>query len=94
LPFTSDPKNPLSEKGFRDCMILETVCSICGYLSNETNIAFLCGDYSLRRAAEKRLTNIKRFSLYESITDFVSFIELTQKDLTDTFVKSILLGLH
>ena len=39
------------------------------------------------RAAEKRLTNIRRFSLYESITDFVSFIELTQKDLTDTFVK-------
>jgi PIN domain len=90
LPFTADPKNPLSEKGFRDCMILETVCSVCKYYSTDVNIAFLCGDYSLREAADKRLGEIESFTVYESIGDFTSFIELTRKNLTERFVKSIL----
>jgi hypothetical protein len=89
-PFTSDPKHPMSEKGFRDYMILETVCSICRFFSNDVNIAFLCGDYTLRQAADKRLGSIESFTSYESIADFVSFIELTRKNLTERFVKSIL----
>lgn len=47
-PFTSDPRHPMSEKGFRDYMILETVCSICRFYSADVNIAFLWGDYTLR----------------------------------------------
>ncbi len=90
LPFTSDPKNPLSEKGFRDYMILETVCSVCRFYSADVNIALLCGDYSLRQAADERLGSIESFSLYESIGHFTSFIELTRKNLTERFVRSIL----
>lgn len=90
LPFTSDPKHSMSEKGFRDYMILETVCSVCRFYSADVNIAFLCGDFTLRQAADKRLAGIQSVSSYESISDFVSFIELTRKNLTERFVKSIL----
>lgn len=89
-PFTSDPKHPMSEKGFRDYMILETVCSVCRFYSPKVNIAFLCGDYTLRQAADNRLGTIESFTSYESISDFISFIELTRENLTERFVKSIL----
>jgi len=90
LPFTPDAKNPKTEKGFRDCMILETVCAVCKFYSNEVNIAFICGDYALRTTADQRLGSIESFTTYESIKDFESFIELTKKNLTERFVKSIL----
>jgi PIN domain len=90
LPFTGDPKNPKNEKGFRDCMILETVCSVCRSYSADVNIAFVCDDFPLRQAADARLGKIASFSTYESLTDFESFIELTRKNLTERFVKSIL----
>lgn len=90
LPFTPDPKNPKNEKGFRDYMILETVCSVCKFYSSEVNIAFICGDYALRTTADQRLGSIESFSSYESIKDFESFIELTKRNLTERFVKSIL----
>jgi len=89
-PFTADPKNPKNEKGFRDYMILETVCAVCRFYSAEVNIAFICGDYPLREAADSRLGSIESFTTYESISDFSSFIELTRKNLTERFVKSIL----
>jgi len=90
LPFTPDAKNPKNEKGFRDYMILETLCSACKFYSDDVNIAFICGDYALRRAAEERLGSIDSFSCYESLEGFRSFIELTRKNLTERFVKSIM----
>lgn len=90
LPFTPDAKNPKNEKGFRDCLILETVCSVCRFYSDDVNIAFICNDYALRTASDKRLGKIDSFSSYESLNDFKSFIELTKKDLNERFVKSIL----
>ena len=90
LPFVADPKNPKNEKGFRDAMILETVASICRFYSTNANIAFVCNDYALRTASEERLGKIESFSSYESLKDFESFIELTKKNLTERFVKSIL----
>ena len=90
LPFTADAKNPRNEKGFRDYMILETVCAVCRFYSAEVNIAFICGDYALRQAADLRLGSIESFTTYESIGDFTSFIELTRENLTERFVKSIL----
>ena len=90
LPFTPDAKNPKNEKGFRDSMILETVCAVCKYFSDDVNIAFVCNDYALRTASDSRLGDIESFSTYESLKDFQSFIELTQKDLNERFVKSII----
>lgn len=90
LPFTPDPENPKNEKGFRDAMILETVHAICKYYSEEVNIAFICNDFTLREVADDRLGKIEGFSTYESLEDFVAFIELTKRNLTERFVKSIL----
>jgi len=90
LPFTADPKNPKNEKGFRDALILETVAAICSSFSSTTNVAFICNDYALRTAADERLGKLESFSSYESLKDFESFIELTTKNLTERFVKSIL----
>jgi hypothetical protein len=90
LPFVADPKNSKNEKGFRDSMILETVSFVCRFYSADVNIAFICHDYALRTTAEKRLGKLESFSTYESLKDFESFIELTRKNLTERFVKSIL----
>jgi PIN domain len=90
LPFTPDAKNPKNEKGFRDALILETVAFICRQYSANGNIAFLCEDFALRTAADKRLGGLTNFSTYESLKGFESFIELTRKNLTEAFVKSIL----
>jgi len=90
LPFTPDAKNPKNEKGFRDAVILETVQDICRSYHDDFFIAFICSDYPLRTASEKRLHEYEKFSCYESLKDFSSFIELKQQDLTNEFVKLIL----
>lgn len=90
LPFTPDAKNPKNEKGFRDALILETVQDICRAYHDDFFIAFICSDYPLRTASEKKLHEYEKFSCYESLKAFSSFIELTQKNLTNEFVKAIL----
>jgi len=90
LPFTPDAKNPKNEKGFRDALILETVQDICRSYHDNFFIAFICSDYPLRTASEKRLSQYTKFSCYESLKAFSSFIELTQQNLTNEFVKLIL----
>jgi hypothetical protein len=89
-PFTPDKSNPKNEKGFRDMMILETVSSICKSSSKDVSIAFICNDFALRKASIDRLKAHMNFTAYDSFQEFESFIELTQQDLTDSFVKSLL----
>lgn len=90
LPFTPDPDNPKNEKGFRDAMILETITCITKSQKAEANIAFICHDYVLRKAADNRLGSIEGFSTYDSIEAFSAFVELTRRNLTERFVKRIL----
>jgi hypothetical protein len=87
-PFTYDPKNPEHEKGFRDCLILETVSHYVQNHQDET-IAFICNDRLLREAAESRLADNVKCSFYDSLSDFASYVRLLQQQLTDRFVKSI-----
>jgi PIN domain len=89
-PFTFDSQTPKNEKGFRDALILETVASICKESTGHESIAFVCADNLLRRSSEERLASIKHFTVYESLFEFESFIQLTQQNLTDEFVKGIL----
>ena len=89
-PFTFDAKDKDNEKGFRDALILETLCGLCEQYKGEAkNIVFLCNDFLLRTAAENRLKHNKMLLSFESTTDFESYIKLTQQKLTDKFVKSI-----
>lgn len=88
-PFTFDPKDPKNEKGFRDAVILETLAHTCSSSSGGKTVIFVCNDYLLRTTAESRLKASKRFLAFESLADFEAYINLTQQQFTNAFVKSI-----
>jgi hypothetical protein len=88
-PFTFDPKDAKNEKGFRDALILETVTHTCAGLKDNNILIFVCNDYLLRTTAEARLKSSSKFLAFESLTDFGSYINLTQQQFTNAFVKSI-----
>jgi hypothetical protein len=88
-PFISDPKNPDFEKGFRDALILETVCQYVKADSRKINIAFLCNDGVLRDSARERLKADARFTAYDNIAGFESYLRLTKEKLTKEFISKI-----
>ena len=88
-PFAFDPKDQKNEKGFRDAVILETVAHACSSVGVDKLIIFVCNDYLLRTTAEGRLKASKKFLAFESLADFESYINLTQQQFTNDFVKSI-----
>lgn len=89
-PFEYDEKKDENEKGFRDAVILETVVNFYKTETRDVSIAFICNDRLLREATEVRISNDSRFSIYESMLDFGSYLKLTQEELTNQFIKSIL----
>jgi PIN domain len=91
-PFTSDPKDPKNEKGFRDALILETFINLCNENEAEANknVVFICNDFLLRTAAEDKLKNSTKVLFYESLEDFGSYINLTQEEITNNVVKLIM----
>jgi hypothetical protein len=88
-PFTFDPKDPKNEKGFRDALILETLIHECSTAIKDQTIIFVCNDFLLRTTADKKLKSSKSFLAFESLEDFESYINLTQQQFTNAFVKSI-----
>lgn len=88
-PFTFDPKDSKNEKGFRDAVILETLAHTCLSGGTSKTVIFVCNDYLLRTTAESRLKASKRFLAFESLADFEAYINLTQQQFTNDFVKAI-----
>lgn len=88
-PFTFDPKEPKTEKGFRDAVILETLAHTCTTTSPGKTVIFICNDYLLRTTAEARLKSSKKLLAFESLADFEAYINLTQQQFTNAFVKAI-----
>lgn len=88
-PFVFDSQNVDNEKGFRDCVILETIKHYCSEEQRDISIAFLCKDNLLRETTEKALLKDKRFSVYELITDFKTYLDLTKEKLEDAFIKAL-----
>jgi len=88
-PFTFDPKDAKNEKGFRDAVILESLAHTCLSGSSGKTVIFVCNDYLLRTTAESRLKGSKKFLAFESLADFEAYINLTQQQLTNAFVKAI-----
>ena len=74
--FLYDPKNPNNEKGFRDSLILETVLDYCKREENDVKIAFLSIDKILRESIEESLSHDRRFTSFESIDRFNSYLNL------------------
>jgi hypothetical protein len=88
-PFTSDPKNPDLEKGFRDALILAIVADVVSGEKRDVNLVFVSGDNLLRRTAQQQVKDA-RFSAYEDIAGFASYVKLTKEKLDNAFIKDIL----
>lgn len=85
-PFTED-KDKKNEKGFRDALILQTVCFIAD--SREMDIAFVSNDSLLIAATKERLREKKQCSFYETLDEFSSYLRLLDEKLTNEFVQAI-----
>lgn len=87
-PFSFDPDD--KEKGFRDALILETMFEVCRLNTHvNKNIVFVCNDNLLRETAKKKFGGNSKVLIFESLPDFGAYINLTQNNLTDSFVKEI-----
>lgn len=75
-----------SEKGFRDSMILETVCALAAG-SPSPNAAFVTSDQILLSAAKQRTG--KTCACYETLDEFASYLRLLDEALTDEFIRAI-----
>jgi PIN domain len=89
-PFSSDPKNPEVEKGFRDALILATLVDVAAREQRDLNLVFVSNDFLLRTTAQRRLRTDARFSAYETIAGFGSYVKLTREQLDNVFIKEIL----
>jgi hypothetical protein len=87
-PFTLDSKNPELEKGFRDALIMETVCGFSN-ADAERSVAFICFDALLREATTTALALSFNFNTYESLSDFESYLRLTKETFTKKFIAEI-----
>ena len=90
-PFSFDPKDSDNEKekGFRDALIHETIISAVTSESRNINIAFICNDFLLRDTTAKKLSTNKRFTCYENLAAFGTFLKLTREKLTEQFIRNI-----
>lgn len=88
-PFSYDPKNDDLEKGFRDSVILETLCEYTN-AGESRPVIFVSNDNLLREAAEKRLKGNKRIKIMTSLDDVGSYLKLMREDFTESFVDSII----
>lgn len=75
------------EKGFRDCMVLETVASIVK-ASGATPVVFISNDALLRETAQKRLHG-NAFFAYADLGSFLSYQKLLHEQFTELFIGSI-----
>ena len=89
-PFSYNPKDKNDEKGFRDALILETLVHFVSQESRDIQFAFLCKDQLLRESTESRLKSDTRFSAFELIEDFRTYLDLTKEKLEDKFIKTII----
>lgn len=90
-PFTYDPKDKVSEKGFRDALILETFIEMSKTEGRDVSIVFLSSDELLRKTAEQALKNDSRCSFFDSIDGFRSYVKLTGEELTKKYINRLLI---
>jgi len=87
-PFVAPTDGKDSEKGFRDCMVLETVREIARLGSGE-DLVFISGDDVLRLAVSDQLKEVN-LSTYKDVSEFASFLRLIHVAVDEAFVGAIL----
>lgn len=86
-PFS--PPSDRKEKGFKDALLLETVCAIALRVSQD--ILFVTGDGLLREAALARIGGADHgFSVFESFTDLHSHLKLLHEQRSKEFSEKLL----
>lgn len=88
--FAPDEKHPYAERGFRDALIVETVVNYVKNHKDDSSIAFVCNDRTLRNTVVDRLRSKPDFSGYESLSDLGTYLKLAHEKLTSKFIKAIL----
>ena len=52
-------------------------------------LVFICDDDLLRKTVQGKLKNDSRFSSYETLEDFASYLRLTKEKLSEQFIKAL-----
>jgi hypothetical protein len=87
-PFETAGEDKDSEKGFRDCLILETLGEMLP-ARNEQKLVFISNDTLLREAAIEQF-NAKAFSAYEELGSLASYLRLAHQEMTQEFIEALL----
>jgi hypothetical protein len=86
-PFDPPTEEKDSEKGFRDCLILETLDEIVEKTSGR-QVVFITNDKRLHNAATARFDS--KCLCHEDATAFHSFLKLIEKNANQTFAANLL----
>jgi hypothetical protein len=86
-PFTPPADEKDSEKGFRDCLILETLGELVH--STTEQVVFISKDSLLRETAVGRFA-AKEFAAYEDVAGFASYLNLAKDKTNQAFAQAVL----
>jgi PIN domain len=87
-PFEAGTGEKDTEKGFRDCLVLETLHSIVSATKGQ-QVIFISGDSELRNATAHRFGS-KVLAAYENLAGFASFLKLTREKKNQEYIQLIL----
>lgn len=79
-PFTPAGAGEDSEKGFRDCLILETLAGVVSEAAAQ--VIFISGDRLLRESAIARFDS-NLFAAYENLEGFHSYLTVTRTQMVE-----------
>jgi len=86
-PFTPAGEEEDSEKGFRDCLILETLRDIV-QSGPGIQFVFISNDGVLRDTAVRQFDR-KVLTAYEDISSFASYLKLTNEKIAQEFAQAV-----
>jgi hypothetical protein len=89
-PFLPSTKDESIEKGFRDCLVLNTLKAVAQERANN-HIAFVCNDGLLRSAVIGSVGSPEWFSIHENLDDLRSFLQVRKEKHSDELAKAILI---
>lgn len=79
-PFSPAREGKDSEKGFRDCLILETLAGVV--LEADAQVILISGDTLLRESAIARFDS-NLFAAYENLEGFYSYLTVTRTQMAE-----------
>jgi len=87
-PFEVSTQDKDSEKGFRDCLILETLAQVVRDTKDQ-QVVFISKDALLREAATERF-DAKQLAAYEEMGGFASYLDAIKKQHNAEFAQAVI----